>query len=150
MPPPPNPTIPDDLAMLSKVFITLTALFFALLSVVPASARIVSISGPKGVLHPGEHFEVTFHTAKPFKKNIEEYYAVFGIEEEPTKDKGLGILLGNGYDLVANGHSESGFGSFKVSLKVPKDLKLHHHRKTKFQLKAAVLFTVRAGLSTVQ
>lgn len=130
--------------MLNKVLITITALLFALLSVVPASARIVGFSAPTKVLHPGDHFEVTFRTSN-WIINVEEYYAVFGVEQEPVTNGGLGTLLGNGYDLVAHGHSNSGTGSFKVPLQIPKNFK-PPHKNTKYQLNSAVLITVRANL----
>jgi hypothetical protein len=136
--------------MLNKTLITITALLFALLSVVPASAKIVGISATTKVLYPGEYFEVTFHTSD-WIINVEEYYAVFGIEPEPatTGDLGLGTVLGNGYDLVAHGHAISGVGSFNVQLEIPKNFK-PPHKSTKYQLKTAVLIVVRANLSSLK
>jgi len=125
--------------MLNKFLITITAIIFALLSVVPASAKIVSISATNRPISPGDHFSVTLHTAKSFD-NVEEYYVVFGIEAEPAKSGGLGQLLGNGYDLVAHGHSTSGGGSFDVVLQIPKSLKPLHN-KAKYRLTAAVFLT---------
>jgi hypothetical protein len=118
--------------MLSKVFITITALLFALLSV-PASAKIVDITGPPVVLHPGEHFHVTAHTVKDPK--VEEFKAVFELD---------GFVIGT-YDLVAHGHSKSGFGSFKIPLEIPKHFKAHH-KKHKYTLKTEVSDKVRANL----
>lgn len=130
--------------MLNKVLITITAVLFALLSVVPsASARIAGISAPTKVLHPGERFEVTFRTV-PWIINVDEYYAVFGIAVQPVTNEGLGTLLGKGYDLVTHGHSESGLGSFKVPLQIPKNLS-PPHENTKYLLKSAVLITVRVS-----
>ena len=133
--------------MSNKALITIAAVIFAVLSVVPASARIVGFSGPTKVLHPGERFHVTFHTGD-WPINVEEYYAVFGITPQPTAGGNLGILLGHGYDLVAHGHSISGFGSFDVSLQIPKDLPppLASHKTTKYLLTSVVLIAVCANL----
>ena len=125
--------------MLNKILITIAVVLFALLT--SASARIVGFSAPTKVLHPGEHFDVTFRTA-PWIINVDEYYAVFGIAAQPVKNEGLGTLLGKGYDLVAHGHSESGAGSFKVPLQIPKQLSVPR-KPTKYLLKSAVLITVR-------
>lgn len=132
--------------MLNKILITIAAIFFALLSsvVTPVSARIGGISVPTKVLHPGEHFNVTFHTVE-WIINVDEYYAVFGIAVQPVTNGGLGTLLGKGYDLVAHGHSESGPGSFNVLLQILKNLSPPPRKKTKYLLTLAVLITVRSG-----
>ena len=134
--------------MLNKFLITIAAVILAaLLSVVPASAKIVGISVPNRPVHPGDHFPVTFHTSN-WIINVEAYYVVFGIEAEPATNGGLGQLLGNGYDLVAHGHG-SGPSSFDVVLQIPKSLKLPHN-KAKYRLTAAILITVRAILCVVE
>ena len=133
--------------MLNKALITIAAVIFALLSVVPTSARIVGFSGPTKVLHPGESFHVTFRTSN-WIINVEEYYAVFGITPQPTTSSNLGTLLGHGYDLVAHGHSISGLGSFDVPLQIPKNLSPPPHKKTKYRLNSAVLIAVCANLGS--
>ena len=140
-PPAPSPKSYIQLAMLNKLLITIAAVIFALLSVVPASAKIGSISVPNRPIHPGDHFQVTFHTTN-WIINVDEYYVVFGIELEPATHGGLEQLLGTGYDLVAHGHSNSGVGSFDVPLQIPKSLKPPHN-KAKYRLTAAVFITVR-------
>ena len=128
--------------MFNKILITIAAVFFA---VTPASARITGFSAPTKVLHPGERFNVTFHTV-PWIIDVDEYYAVFGIAVQPVTNEGLGTLLGKGYDIVTHGHSESGLGSFNVLLQIPKNLSPPPRKKTKYLLTSAVLITVRSVL----
>lgn len=132
--------------MLNKILITITALLLALLSGIPASAKIVGFSAPTNVLHPGDHFDVTFRTSD-WIINVQDYYALFGIEQEPVANEGLGTLLGNGYDLVTHDHSITGAGTFKVPLQIPKNLE-PPHKNTKYQLKTAFMSAVRENLGS--
>jgi len=128
--------------MLNKALLTVSVALFALLSIIPTSARIVGFSAPTKVLYPRERFHITFHTAI-WIIDVHEYYAVFGIAAQPTANEGLGELLGQGYDLVAHGHGASGAGSFSVELQIPPTLS-PPHKSTKYLLTSAVLIT--AGL----
>jgi hypothetical protein len=132
--------------MLSKVFITITAFLLALLSVVPASAKIFSISsithvpppgGPFSPIFPNSHIYVHF-TTTPGLPKYKEYYIVF--ELKPAS--GPPTLVGNGYDLVAAGLAKTPPpGTFKVKLHLPSSL-----TSGLYTLRAVVFHTVRANL----
>lgn len=104
--------------MFIKLSTTLSIISAAILSAAPASARIIGITAPTTPLTPGETFSVTFKTASFIQNNL-QYYVVFGLAPSSYPQGALGQLLGTGYDLVANGHSSTGPGSFDVSVTIP-------------------------------
>jgi len=118
----------------------LLAAFGVVMTVIqPASARIVSITAPKK-LNPGETFDVTFHTEDHAQNNL-QYYVIFGIASPNLPENALWEVLGTGYDLVANGHSNTGHGAFNVHLTIPKGF-TPPHPNTTYRLTAAVTGTV--------
>ncbi|KAF8319350.1 hypothetical protein DL93DRAFT_177235 [Clavulina sp. PMI_390] len=103
--------------MFSKTLTILAVGFSALSAISPASARVIGITAPATVT-PGTAFPVTLQTAS-FSENINNYYLVFGMAPQSDSNGGLGTLIGMGYDLVENGQSETGPGSFNVSITIP-------------------------------
>ncbi|KAF8319347.1 hypothetical protein DL93DRAFT_2074964 [Clavulina sp. PMI_390] len=103
--------------MFSKFITTLVVFFCTLCAIYPASARVTSITAPATVT-PGTPFQVTVKTT-PFIDNIINYYMVFGIAPQSDTNTGLHTLLGMGYDLVTNNESETGLGTFDVTLTIP-------------------------------
>jgi hypothetical protein len=96
------------------------AIFLAMLNAFPSAAKITGFSAPSKVLNPGQHVTVTFYTEDFIDQNL-QFYAAFGVSPGY-----YGVALGEygptGYDLVANGHSDTGHGSFGVLIKLPSDL----------------------------
>lgn len=126
--------------MLSKLITTFSVLAIALLSAAPSTARIVGLTAPSTVAS-GDTIDVTFRTAS-FSENNLQYYVIFGLA--PPDYDGLNYLLGTGYDLVTNGHSSTGSGSFDVPVTVPAEFK-PSSPGAEYTLKAVVFGTVSAS-----
>ncbi|KAF8319349.1 hypothetical protein DL93DRAFT_2074966 [Clavulina sp. PMI_390] len=103
--------------MFSRFIATLVVLFSILATIYPVSARITGITAPPTV-HPGTPFKVTI-TTEDFIDQIINYYMVFGIAPQSNTNTALHTPLGTGYDLVTHKESDTGHGSFKVSVTIP-------------------------------
>jgi hypothetical protein len=129
-------------ALSTLLLATMTFLITITIMIQPASARIVSITAPKSPLHPGDLFNVTFHT-EDFIQNDFQYYVIFGLARPELPESYLWELLDNGYDLVSHGHSNTGHGTFKVPLTIPKGF-TPSSPKAIYRLTAAITGTVSA------
>jgi Nis1 family len=122
------------------------ALTSVLLSPQLAHAFITRIAGPTQTLHPDQKFNVTFFTEDYIQNNL-QYYAIFGVSpvggySEPNL---LGNLLGSGSDLVLSGHSNTGYGTYNITLTIPKPFSTPNGTTQSYFLKTAVLGTVRCS-----
>lgn len=118
----------------------LVPLVLALLGASPSHAHITGISTSGATLHPGHSFDVKFTTENHIINNA-QYYVVFGAQKPPGTTSVVGTLFGTGYDLVENGHSETGHGSFVVKVTVPDTFDTSSGKH--YILTAAVFGTVR-------
>ncbi|KAF8319348.1 hypothetical protein DL93DRAFT_176731 [Clavulina sp. PMI_390] len=103
--------------MFSKFITTLIIFLSTLSAICPAWARITGITAPANV-HPGTPFKVTVSTEN-FIDTYVNYYIVFGIAPQGDTSAALHTPIGTGYDLVAHKESETGHGTFQVSLTIP-------------------------------
>jgi hypothetical protein len=130
------------MATLANRILFLFTLCLAVFHALPSSARIVGFSAPTRTLNPGQHVTVNFTTSNWIDQNI-QYYAAFGLQPigEWYGDQ-LGEYEIGGYDLVANGHSGTGYGSFSVLIKLPSYLV--PEKRTPYGLNTLVFGVVRA------
>jgi len=91
-----------------------------------ALGTIFGIDVPTNVIHPGDTFPVTFHTLKENTVAL-DFFVLFGLSPgtTPPPDGTMGpvVLTGQGSDLAANGHSQTGTGEFNVYVHLPKSFK---------------------------
>jgi hypothetical protein len=127
--------------MWTNSFFTLLVLAFSLLVAGPAQAIITSISAPTTKLHPGHKFNVTFHTSGHIINNA-QYYTLFGVLPQSSPYLVMGTLLNQGFDLVTSGHSQTGVGSFNVTIEIPKGFKTVTGKTQKYVLNVGVFGTV--------
>jgi len=141
----------SSLSLLYTLFILLAALLID-----PTHALVDSISAPKTVLHPGEKFNVTFHTSDYIQNNL-QFYALFGVAVYPGLGESfLGLPVpavgptpgadggtDGGVDLFKAGFSNSGSKGFKVTLRLPASVS--PRKTTKYTLQTGVLGTVGAS-----
>lgn len=129
---------------LHPLYTILTAFFGLLISIpLPVSAKIVGFSAPTTVIRPGHNFQATFRTTNWIINN-EQYYAIFGITIGTSDSQGMGLVLGDGYDIASHGHKTSGLGAFNVTLQIPAEFQ-PPAPNTKYVLRTAVLGTVRGS-----
>ncbi|KAF9517617.1 hypothetical protein BS47DRAFT_1389609 [Hydnum rufescens UP504] len=121
-------------------FSTLAILAVSLLNLTPTEAIITRISAPTTTLHPGHKFTVTFFTENHIINNA-QYYALFGVTPSTKPDQVMGTLLGQGFDLVTSGHSQTGHGSFKVTVRIPKGFVTETGKTEAYILNTAVFGT---------
>ncbi|KAF9517619.1 hypothetical protein BS47DRAFT_1359418 [Hydnum rufescens UP504] len=122
-------------------FSTLAILAVSLLNFTPTEAIITGVSAPKSTLHPGHTFNVTFFTENHIINNA-QYYALFGVTPSTKPDQVMGILLNEGFDLVTSGHSQTGHGSFPVTLAIPPGFVTETGKTQAYILNTAVFGTL--------
>jgi Nis1 family len=110
----------------------------------PTEAIITRISAPTTTLHPGHKFTVTFFTEDHIINNA-QYYALFGVTPSTKPEQVMGTLLNEGFDLVTSGHSQTGHGSFKVTVPIPKGFVTESGKTEAYVLNTAVFGTVCVG-----
>src|SRR5260221_11535522 len=113
---------------------------------------ITGIKAPTILLRPGHKFTVTFTTENHIIQNA-QYYVVFGLNPGTTPPPGTNVgevvLTSKQGDLVEDDHSETGHGSFKVDVTLPKTFHTGSKKDEKFTLTTAILQTVSCSTATL-
>jgi Nis1 family len=125
-------------------FSTLAILAVSLLNFTPTEAIITRVSAPNSTLSPGHTFNVTFFTEDALINNA-QYYAIFGVTPSTLPLQVVGTLLNAGFDLVTSGHSQTGHGSFPVTLAIPPGFVTQTGKTQAYILNTAVFGTVCVG-----